>query len=63
MTMFFWRRSDVDGIIEAIIWFFGLIIPDKDPRYRRVQRLGCILFGGFGLIVIALVLFLVFGGR
>ena len=53
----------MDGIIEAIIWFFGLIIPDKDPRYRRVQRLGCILFGGFGLIVIALVLFLVFGGR
>jgi hypothetical protein len=63
MTLFLRRPCDVDSIIEAIVWVFELIIPDKDPRYRRVQRLGCFLFGGFGLLVLVLVLFQVFGGR
>ena len=46
----------MDALIEAVVWVFDLIIPDKDSRYRRVQRLGCFLFGGLGIVVCIAVL-------
>ena len=52
------------AIVEAVLWVLDLIIPTKDPRERRLQRLGCFLFGGFALFVCVVVVLdlYVFGG-
>ena len=64
-TMLGRRRSDVDVLVDAFLWVLDLIVPDKNARYRRVQRLGCVLFGGFGIVVAVVVALDVFviGGR
>ena len=46
----------VDSIVEAFIWVLDLVIPDKDSRYRRVQRLGCVMFAGLGLLAAVVLL-------
>jgi hypothetical protein len=40
----------MDAIIQAILFVLDLVIPDKDQRYRRLQRIGCFLFGALAFI-------------
>jgi hypothetical protein len=50
----------MDAVIQAVLFVLDLVIPDKDPRFRRVQKIGCILFGGFGLVVLGIAAFEMF---
>jgi hypothetical protein len=50
----------MDAVIQAVLFVLELVIPNKDPRFRRVQKIGCILFGGFGLVVIGIAAFKIF---
>jgi hypothetical protein len=55
----------MDAIIQAVAFVLDLVIPDEDRRFRRVQRIGCVLFGGFALLVggYAFIVVFVIGNR
>jgi hypothetical protein len=50
----------MDSVIEAVLFVLDLVIPDKNPRFRRVQRIGCVLFGGFRLVGLGIAVFEIF---
>ena len=50
----------MDAVIQAVLFVLDLVIPNNGPRYRRVQRVGCVLFGGFGLVVLGIAVFELF---